>query len=87
MSGAASKWYLSSGKNCRQGVPAMKSNAKKKFEFDNEPISPNKTRQKKNYAPPRFEVLTSAQARARLTEKALPEDAKTKEILKAAAKP
>jgi hypothetical protein len=42
---------------------------------------------KKKYAPPRFEVLTSAQAKAWLNEKALPEEANTREILKATAKP
>jgi hypothetical protein len=65
----------------------MKSSMKKKLETDNEPTAPNKTGQKKKYAPPRFEVLTSAQAKAWLTEKALPGEANTKEILKAAAKP
>jgi hypothetical protein len=65
----------------------MKSSTKKKLETDNEPIAPNKTGQKKKYVAPRFEVLTPAQAKARLTEKALPGEANTKEILKAAAKP
>ena len=65
----------------------MKSSTKKKLETDNEPIGPNKIGQKKKYAPPRFEVLSSAQAKAWLTEKALPEEANTREILKATAKP
>jgi hypothetical protein len=65
----------------------MDSNTQKKLETDNEPIAPNKTGQKKKYAPPRFEVLTSAQAKAWLNEKALPEEANTREILKATAKP
>ena len=65
----------------------MKSSTKKKLETDNEPIAPNKTGQKKKYAPPRFEVLTSAQAKAWLNEKAAPGESNTKQILKAAAKP
>ena len=65
----------------------MKSSMKKNLETDNEPTAPNKTGQKKKYAPPRFEVLTSAQAKAWLNEKALPEEANTREILKATAKP
>jgi hypothetical protein len=63
----------------------MKS--KKKLEADNEPIAPNKTAQKKKYVPPRFEALTPAQAKILLTEKAVPGEAITEQILKSAAQP
>ena len=61
----------------------MKSSAKKKLKTDNEPIAPNKTGQKKKYVPPRFEVLTRDQAKALLSEKALPGEAATNQLLKA----
>ena len=65
----------------------MKSSTNKRLETDNEPIAPNKTGQKKKYVAPRFEVLTPAQAKTRLTAKAVPGEAITEQILKAAATP
>ena len=65
----------------------MKSSTKKKLETDNEPIAPNETGQKKKYVPPRFEALTPAQAKILLTEKAVPGEAITEQILKSAAQP
>jgi hypothetical protein len=64
----------------------MKSSTKKKLESHNEPVAPNKAGQKKRYVPPRFELLTPDQAKARLTERALPGEAATEHLLKAAAK-
>jgi hypothetical protein len=63
----------------------MKSGAKKKLGPRNEPIEPNKTDKKKQYRPPRFEVLTPDQAKLRLTERALPGEAATEQLLKAAS--
>ena len=65
----------------------MKSSPKKKLESHNEPVAPNKANQKKRYTPPRFELLTPDQAKARLTERALPGEAAIEHLLKAAAKP
>ena len=65
----------------------MKSSTKKKLESPNEPIAPNKATQKKRYTPPRFELLTPDQAKARLTERPLPGEAATEDLLKAASKP
>jgi hypothetical protein len=63
----------------------MKSSTKKKLEPRNESIVPNKTDQKKQYRPPRFEVLTPDQAKVRLTGRALPGEAATEELLTAAS--
>jgi len=65
----------------------MKSGTKKKLESHNEPIAPNKATQKKRYTPPRFELVTPDQAKVRLTEGALPGEAATEDLLKAASKP
>ena len=65
----------------------MKSSTKKKLESSNEPIAPNKANQKKRYTPPRFELLTPDQAKARLTERALPGEAALEHLLKGASKP
>jgi hypothetical protein len=63
----------------------MKSRTKKKLDPHNEPIAPNKAGQKKPYAPPRFEILTADQAKVRLTERALPEEATMERLLRAAS--
>ena len=65
----------------------MKSSAKKKRKAENEPIVPNQTAKKKQYVPPRFEVLTRDQAKVQLIERALPSEAATEQLLKAASKP
>jgi hypothetical protein len=65
----------------------MESSAKKNHETDSEPIPPNKSHPKKKYSPPQFEVLTRDQAKVRLTERALPGEAATEQLLKAASKP
>jgi hypothetical protein len=65
----------------------MKSGAKKKLTPSSGTILPKKTDQKKQYRPPRFEVLTPDQAKAQLTERALPGEAATERLLAAASKP
>jgi hypothetical protein len=64
----------------------MKSSTKKKPVPHNEPIEVNQTQPKKPYSPPRFEVLTPDQAKARLAESGLPGEAATQQLLKAASK-
>jgi hypothetical protein len=64
----------------------MKSGAKKKPVPHNQPIDVNQTQPKKQYSPPRFEVLAPEQAKARLMERGLPGEAATEQLLKAASK-
>ena len=64
----------------------MKSGAKKKPVPPNQPIDVNQKHPKKQYSPPRFEVLTPEQAKARLTERRMPGDDATEQLLKAASK-
>ena len=45
----------------------------------------SKTGQKKKYIPPRFAVLTSDQAKSRLTERALQGEVATEQLLRAAS--
>jgi hypothetical protein len=66
---------------------AMKSSTKKKLGPRNDMSEPNKTNPKKQYRSPGFEVLTPDQAKQRLTEGALPGEAATEELLKAASRP
>ncbi len=44
-----------------------------------------KTGQKKKYIPPRFTSLTSDQAKSQLTERALPGEVATEQLLRAAS--
>lgn len=64
----------------------MKSGAKRKQGPHNEPIVPNDISQKKQYRPPRFDVLTPDQVMAQLAKRALPGDAAAEQVLTRASK-
>jgi hypothetical protein len=70
-----------------KGVQTVRSRVKKKSGYRDEPIEPNKTNPKKQYSPPRFDVLTPDQVKVRLTESASPGEAAAEQLLRAASQP
>jgi hypothetical protein len=62
----------------------MQSRVKKTRSRRNESIEPKEAKQKKPYNPPRFAVLTPDQAKLQLTERALPGEPATAQLLAAA---
>ena len=64
----------------------MRSSTKKKVGPRSEPIESNQTSQKKQYSPPRFELLTPNQANVQLAERGLLGEAAIERILDAASR-
>jgi hypothetical protein len=64
----------------------MKSKVKKTTGRSSESIEPME-KQKRRYSPPKFMVLTPDQARLQLTEKALPGESATQQLLAAISGP
>ena len=64
----------------------MRSSTKKKVGPRSEPIESNQTKEKKQYSPPRFELLRPNQPKVRLTERALPGEAAAERILDASSR-
>ena len=60
----------------------MQSKETKATNRNKESIEPG-TKQKKRYSPPKFAILTADQAKSELTEKALPGEGATSQLLAA----
>jgi hypothetical protein len=68
-----------------EGVETVKPSMKREPVDSNKPAEPNKTNKKKQYTPPRYEVLTEDQAKVWLSEKGLPGETSTGQPLTAAS--